>query len=198
MTESPSRPRIEPLEAAELSSAAREILAKSIVNDNGTIRPRRDDDPVHPYPAVMLRFPELYKRFGVFAGQVLNRGVLSVRDRELVCLRVGWLCQGAYEFGEHVPIAYAAGLHSGDIESVISGPAAAGWSARERALLTAVDELHESATISDATWAALAGFYDERQLIELPFLVGAYHTVAFAQNALKVPLPSRNRGLDAR
>jgi alkylhydroperoxidase family enzyme len=148
---------------------------------------------------MMLRFPELYGRFGSFAGHVLNRGVLLVRDRELVCLRVGWLCQGAYEFGEHVPIAHTAGLSSDEVESVVvSGLSAAGWSECERALLTAVDELHESATISDATWASLAACYDERQLIELPFLVGAYHTVVFTQNALKVPLPEGNRGLNAR
>lgn len=198
MTQSTARPRVEPLALEELSLEARQLLAKSIVNDNGAIRPRRDDDPLHPYPAMMLRFPELYGRFGSFAGQVLNRGVLSVRDRELVCLRVGWLCQGAYEFGEHVPIAHAAGLSSDEVESVISGPSAAGWNECERALLTAVDELHESATISDATWASLAACYDERQLIELPFLVGAYHTVVFTQNALKVPLPEGNRGLNAR
>lgn len=198
MTGPASRPRIEPLSADELPAEARELLAASIVNDNGTIRPRRDGDPVNPYPAIMLRFPGLHKRFGLFAGQVLSRGALPARDRELVCLRVGWLCRAALEFGEHVQIAHVAGFDGDDIESVVEGPLAARWNERESALLTAVDELHQTAAISDATWSALAGSYDERQLIELPFLVGAYHTVAFAQNALKVPLPPGNRGLDAR
>jgi alkylhydroperoxidase family enzyme len=198
MADSPPRPRVEPLSIDEMSTEALEILAGSVVNDNGTIRPRRDDDPVHPYPAIMLRFPKLYKRFGVFAGQVLTRGVLSVRDRELVCLRVGWLCQGALEFGEHVTIAHTVGFSADDVERVVAGPNAPGWSERDRALLSAVDELHHSGTVSDSTWAVLAPFYDEKQLIELPYLVGAYHTVAFAQNALKVPLPPGNRGLAAR
>ena len=53
-------------------------------------------------------------------------------------------------------------------------------------LLTAADELHDQSRISDATWAALAARYDEKQLIELPILVGQYHLVAFALNSLGV------------
>jgi 4-carboxymuconolactone decarboxylase len=46
--------------------------------------------------------------------------------------------------------------------------------------------LHEKACISDATWTALSERYDERQLIELPMLVGHYHMVAFTLNSLGV------------
>ena len=35
-------------------------------------------------------------------------------------------------------------------------------------------------------WAALAGFLEERPLIELPMLVGEYHLMAFTFNALGV------------
>src|SRR5436309_2983836 len=43
-----------------------------------------------------------------------------------------------------------------------------------------------SVGISDTTWAALADRYDERQLIEVPMLVGHYHMVAFTLNSLGV------------
>ena len=43
-----------------------------------------------------------------------------------------------------------------------------------------------TSTISDDTWAALAEAYDEKQLIEIPMLVGQYHMVAFALNSLGV------------
>jgi hypothetical protein len=47
-----------------------------------------------------------------------------------------------------------------------------------KAILRAVDELHGDAMISDATWQTLAKQLDERQLIELPIIVGQYQTVA--------------------
>ena len=65
-------------------------------------------------------------------------------------------------------------------------PDAPGWDPFDATLLRAADELHHDATLSDATWAALAGRYDERQMIELPMLVGHYHLVAFTLNALGV------------
>ena len=43
-----------------------------------------------------------------------------------------------------------------------------------------------SFSISDATWNELASHYDERQLIELPMLVGHYHLVAYTLNSLGV------------
>jgi len=51
-----------------------------------------------------------------------------------------------------------------------------------------VDELHERSTISDATWEALAREFDQPQLIETTMLVGHYHMVAFALNAIGVEL----------
>jgi 4-carboxymuconolactone decarboxylase len=55
-------------------------------------------------------------------------------------------------------------------------------------LIQAVDELHDDGKIGDDTWAALADRYDERQLIELPMLVGHYHMLAFTLNTLGVEL----------
>ena len=83
-------------------------------------------------------------------------------------------------------IARSVGISDTEIERVIEGPQAQGWDPFEKVLLTAADELHEDACISHATWAALAERYDERQLIELPMLVGHYHMVAFTLNSLGV------------
>jgi alkylhydroperoxidase family enzyme len=63
---------------------------------------------------------------------------------------------------------------------------APGWTASEAALLRAADELHLEAVISDITWDALRGNYDELQLIEICMVVGQYHLVAFTLNSLGV------------
>ena len=80
----------------------------------------------------------------------------------------------------------AGGIDRETIDRTAAGPDADGWSEAEAALLRAADELHRDAKISDATWAALAESYDEKQLIEIPMLVGQYHMVAFALNSLGV------------
>lgn len=52
-------------------------------------------------------------------------------------------------------------------------PAASGLSVREQLLLRLVDELHDTARVSDALWQALRATWDEAQLIELVAVVGA-------------------------
>ncbi len=101
-------------------------------------------------------------------------------------LRSAWQCRSDYEWGQHEPIARAAGLENSEIERVPAGPGADGWREFDRVLLSAVDELHADARIADRTWTRLAQRYDERQLIELVMLIGHYHLVAFALNSFGV------------
>ena len=60
------------------------------------------------------------------------------------------------------------------------------WTDDERLLIRMVDELHDTATLSDATWRALAATFSVEQILELIALVGFYHTVAFFANGLKL------------
>jgi 4-carboxymuconolactone decarboxylase len=69
---------------------------------------------------------------------------------------------------------------------VMRGPSARGCDPSDAVLLRAVDELHEDACLSDETWSELAKNYDQRQLIEVPMLVGQYHLLAFTLNSLGV------------
>ena len=60
------------------------------------------------------------------------------------------------------------------------------WSEDERLLIRLADELHDSATISDDLWRALAAAFSVEQLLELIALVGFYHTVSFFANGLRL------------
>lgn len=146
----------------------------------------------------MLRHPDLFARQVDIGIQLLAQGTLEARDRELCILRIGWLCQAPYQWGEHVIIARKAGLEPADVERIISGSCAPGWTEREQALLKATEELYENAMISDATWEVLARYLNTQQLIELPVVVGQYQTVAYYQNSLKLRLHEGNSGLRAR
>jgi alkylhydroperoxidase family enzyme len=142
----------------------------------------------------LARHPKLLKRWGVFGTHVLFKSTLPARERELLILRTGWLCQSGYEWGQHVLIGRASGLTDEEIDRVAKGPDAAGWAPSDADLLSAADELHNDSFISDATWNALSERFDTQQMIDVIFAVGQYHTVSMALNTLGVQLDEGIKG----
>jgi alkylhydroperoxidase family enzyme len=208
-------PRIQPLEVDELGEDLLKIVTRMMqVNavlgsrERGSLETLVSDHAaggstaaVADLPEIlrtMLRHPDLFARHADIGIQLLGQGALSKRDRELAILRIGWLCQAPYEWGEHVLVAKQLGITSEEIERITRGSDAPGWSEHEQAIVRAVEELHADAMISDVTWATLTKGLDERQLIELPIVIGQYQAVAYYQNSLRLRLHSGNLGLKAR
>jgi alkylhydroperoxidase family enzyme len=150
------------------------------------IRQRIFQGPILNIFRTLAHHPALMKRWLVFGNHVLGKSTLPPRERELAILRIGWLCRSGYEWGQHVVIGKAAGLSDEEIARIPQGAHAAGWSALERALLRATDELHGDAFISDATWAELSGSLTTQQLIDFVFTVGQYNLVSMALNSFGV------------
>jgi len=150
------------------------------------LRVRFGSGPILNIFRTLANHAPLAKRWTVFANHVLARSTLPAREREILILRIGWLCRSGYEWGQHVAIGRAAGLSEEEIARIAAGPDAAGWSAPERALLRATDELHGDAFISDATWAELAKRWNTQQLMDLVFTVGQYNLVSMALNSFGV------------
>ncbi len=180
-------PRIQPVSLADAEPETRELLG-ALSNLRG------DDAEVLNVFRTMAQHPKLMKRWLVFANHVLTKSTISGRDRELAILRSGWRCHAPYEWGQHVVIGMREGITEAEIEAIAAGPDAPGWSAHDAAILRAADELHDTSTISEATWATLAETYDQHQCMDLVFAIGQYHLVSFALNAFGV---ERDDGLDA-
>jgi AhpD family alkylhydroperoxidase len=121
-----------------------------------------------------------------FAGRLMPGGRLPRRESELVILRVAHLRSCAYEFEHHVKLGRRAGVRDDDVRRVMAGPAADGWTDRERAILSAVDELHADGDLSDAAWSRLREHLDDVRAIELVLLVGHYEMLATAIAALRI------------
>jgi alkylhydroperoxidase family enzyme len=124
------------------------------------------------------------------AGSLLDRGPLTLREREIVidrtCARTG--CE--YEWGVHVR-AFAEAAHLSDEQvraTVLEGADAPCWSAAEQALIAAVDALHVRATLGADEFKALAAHYDDAKILEIVLLCGFYHTVSYLANGLDLPL----------
>ena len=179
-------PRIPPVTLADADPDTRALLER-------LSRLRGDDAAVLNVFGTIANHPTLLREWLKFATYTLTKSSLDPRTRELAVLRVGWRCEAPYEWGQHIVVGRAAGLTDHDIRRVADGPDAAGWTATEAAALRATDELHDRATITDPTWAALTEHFDDRQVLDLVFLVGNYHLVSFALNACRV---RRDDGVD--
>jgi len=186
--------RIEPVNPLEVSGDSLELI-NSIRASVGAAAVRAADIP--EYMLTMLKHPDIF-RCQMEMGTALFKGKIPARERELAVLRVAWLMRAPYEWGQHVNIAKRYGAASEEIERVIAGADAPGWSKHEAALLRAVDELLSDQAISDETWGALAKSWDEGQLLEFPMIVGQYIATALVQNALRIRLERGNPGLTLR
>lgn len=172
------RPRIHPLEKSEWNQEQREILA-----------PIHGQEPFYNVAATLSRHPKAAQKFFGWARHVMgDTSAIEPREREILILRVGWLCDAEYEWGQHVIFARKAGLTDDEIARVKDGPDAAGWSEFDSALLRAADELHHDSFISDETWTALSTQYDDQQMMDVVFAVGQYHLVSMALNSFGVQL----------
>jgi alkylhydroperoxidase family enzyme len=178
-----SEPLLPPLPVEEWDERIRELLIGTDATGGGTLN----------VFGTLAHHPRLLRRWLQFGSHILGTNTMPPRHRELVILRVGWLCASPYEWGQHVVMARAEGITDDEIAAVADGPAADGWDRFDALLLSATDELHHRQTISEATWHALADHYDAQQMLDLIFTVGQYHLVSMALNSCRV---ERDDGVD--
>ncbi len=141
-------PKIGPLAKSELGTDALEYCRNLRVSlgipENGEIP---------EVTATMLRHPALNDAQTQMGIMLAGKGTLSPRERELAVLRQAWVTGSPYEWGEHVDIGKRCGVLPEEIERIIAGADAPGWSRHEAAILRGVDEMLSAYRISDATWA---------------------------------------------
>jgi len=138
----------------------------------------------------LARSPRIFEK--MFAGGLLDKGPLSLRQREIVIDRTTARLGCEYEWGVHIAFfAERVAMDAAQVSAVVHGPADAScWAADEQALLALVDDLVDRRTIDDATWTSLQTHFDEAQILEAIALVGYYHTISFLCRGLELPLES--------
>jgi alkylhydroperoxidase family enzyme len=124
------------------------------------------------------------------AGGLLDRGPLTLREREIVIDRTCALTGCEYEWGVHVAtFAGPARLTAEEVRATVLEDADAPcWSEAERAMLAAVDALHHRATLTDQEFKTLSAHYDDDKILEIVLLCGFYRIVSYLANGLALPL----------
>jgi alkylhydroperoxidase family enzyme len=128
--------------------------------------------------------------FKFFNSGLLDRGHLTIRQREIVIDRVTAACGAEYEWGVHVTtFATKAGLTEDQIASLTTGgPGDECWDDADRVLIRLCDSLHLNCTIDDDLWARLSAYHGDEAILELLMLAGTYRTVSYLVNSLRLPL----------
>jgi 4-carboxymuconolactone decarboxylase len=134
---------------------------------------------------------------------VLYEAQLPARLRELAILRVGHLCNSAYELHQHRKIALAVGITPEQVDAVGTEPDGPLFDAMDRAVLAATDQLVRAVRIDDERFADLRSLIGDRQVMELVISVSFYMMVARVIENSGVPIeegggPSLQEVADAR
>ncbi|MBI1405269.1 MAG: carboxymuconolactone decarboxylase family protein [Caulobacter sp.] len=171
-------PRIAPVLDGRLTDDQKAVLAPMI----GSGR------PVLNIFRTLANAPSALKGFLGWGEYVLSKkNDLPAREREVVILRIGYLCKSGYEWTQHVPIGRRAGLSDDEIVRIKQGRDG-GWSAADAALIAASDELHADQFITDATWSALKAHFSDKQCMDVVFTAGQYTQVCMMLNSFGVQL----------
>ncbi len=162
-------------------------------------------EPFDPAVAEILRqYPQrdgyILQLFRVFANsqRFLKKGTInlldrnspiSMREREIVILRVCANNNCEYEWGVHVT---AFSEHVGLTPVQVSATRqldheADCWDAAEATLILVTDELCRNATLCEETKTKFQELWNLEQQLEIIAICGNYHTISFVANTSGIP-----------
>lgn len=153
--------------------------------------PMGEGDPINIF-TTLAHHGRALRHTVALGGAFLFAGNVPDRLREIVIIRVARNTRSVYEYGQHVVIGQRVGLTLDECRALIA-PDDAGaigdtFTDDERHVIAMTDELCADDCVTDATWAALASTWDERQLVELVVLTGYYRMIAGFLNSAGVEL----------
>lgn len=136
----------------------------------------------------LARTPRALAAFLAWGGYVMSEeNSLTPRQREIVILRVGYLCRSGYEFAQHEQIGLMSGLSAQEIGRIKQG-ADAGWTPLEAALIAVCDDLVARHFVTDGTWGELRAHLAETACMDAVYTAGQYVQVSMFLNTFGVQL----------
>jgi AhpD family alkylhydroperoxidase len=136
---------------------------------------------------LLLHSPPLASAWFDLLTAVRWKTALDGRLREIVIIRIAFLNQGQYCLGQHVPaLALADGMTLAECDALADWRATSLFSDSERAALAFTDAMTHDIRVPDDVFAAVRRHFDERQIVELSVLIGAYNMHTRVQEALQL------------
>ena len=168
--------RVSRLEAAEARSIATEHGLPDYMGDLSVFQ-------------IALKNPSVARGLNGMLHNLLWKGELDGRLRELIIMRIGWTTGSAYEWTQHWRVATGMGIEESDLLAVRDWPNHDGFGPAERAVLAATDDSLATGVISDETWALCCdALVEDALLVELVAVIGNWSLFSNLLRTLNVPL----------
>jgi 4-carboxymuconolactone decarboxylase len=120
---------------------------------------------------------------------------LTVREQELVILRMGVLYDCEYVWKHHVPVGREFGITDEEFDALRHRPVTAVFNPREEALLVLTDEMVERRDVNDAMYAKYREQLSDSELVDLISLVSQYVLFTLTNNVLRVQVEANLDGI---
>lgn len=175
-------PRIEPLSTDSLSAEALAVLARIPGQGlKGEGFPRNVLGVLMHSPDVLAPFLEYW----VTSKTALS---LSVREQELVILRMAVLYRSDYVWKHHVKVGREFGVTDAELQALRDGAYVAFQAPREAVLLELTDAFVNERCLPQALWQRSRAVLGEREHVDLISLVSQYVLFALANVCAQVQL----------
>lgn len=160
-----------PVQPEEMTDEISAFLAKW----TGGIFKNADTNPVLLTFAHHPRLADLFSQLNI---HLLSTSTLPVRLRQIAIMRTAWLCKATYMWSSHLNTSISCGLEPEIFVPIQVGADDPYFSDFERVVINATEELLSDRKIGDKNWEALTTEWNNQQMLDFMFTVGAYVTVA--------------------
>jgi 4-carboxymuconolactone decarboxylase len=134
---------------------------------------------------VLMHNPDTFGPFLEYWVTCKEKMSLTVREQELVILRMACLFRSDYVWKHHVPVATEFGVDADELRAVRDADLGA-FGPREAALLVLTDEMVEDRMVSTASWRDSTAVLSDTDVVDLIGLVSQYVLFALANNVAQV------------
>ena len=128
-----------------------------------------------------------------FVNAVFADMTLDARLRQIAILRVGYLCDSAYEVYHHEKAGRAAGLTPEEMNALKKDGSLDRLGEREREVARFAEEMMRDTRVSDRTFAAVRGFLTKRQVVELGLVTGFYNMISCFLETFDIDIEKKKR-----
>lgn len=144
-----------------------------------------EDAPVNAF-GVVVQNPELAKLFIPYWVKSKTLLHLTVREQELIILRMAWLYKCDYIWGHHEPIMRKEMAEKQILQIPLGNKGE--WDEKDKALLRATDSLVKKANLTKRDWSRLKKYYSEVQILDIITVVSQYVFFAAMNNTFGIKL----------
>lgn len=177
-----NKPRLIPLDTEKMPDECKEIL-KRLPGD----ALKGKYSPVNVLGILMYN-PGILEKFLDYWVTSKQKFGFSMREQELVILRMAFHYKCNYVWKHHVPAAIEFGVTTLELESVREYPLPRGFNAREEALLVMTDHMILDRDLSDEIYNRYAQKLKDSELVDLVSLVSQYVLFNLMNNVMRVEI----------